>query len=92
MNWDFAGGLALPLRDLVIYEMHVGDFTGEYHGLRAPLDAVVDKLDYLAALGFNAILFMPWTAWKHRDFDWGYELASVDDLYANGGIHGLHNT
>ena len=76
----------LPLRDLVIYEMHVDDFTDEYRGLRAPLDAVVDKLDYLAVLGFNAILFMPWTAWKHRDFDWGYEpyqYFAVEYRYAN---------
>jgi pullulanase len=61
------------LRDLIIYEMHVDDFTDEYRGVRAPLDAVVDKLDYLCSLNFNAILFMPWTAWKHIDFDWGYE-------------------
>ncbi len=62
-----------PLQDLIVYEMNVDDFTSEYRLARAPLDAVVDKLDALVALGFNAILFMPWTAWKNRDFDWGYE-------------------
>ncbi len=61
------------LRDLIIYEMNIDDFTNEYRGLRAPLDAVTDKLDYLVNMGFNAVLFMPWTAWKYRDFDWGYE-------------------
>jgi 1,4-alpha-glucan branching enzyme len=61
------------LRDLVVYEMNIDDFTDEYRGARAPLDSVVDKLDYLADHGFNAILFMPWTAWKHRAYDWGYE-------------------
>jgi len=75
-----------PLRDLVIYELMLDDFTDEYRQGRAPLAAVVDRLDYLVALGFNAILFMPWTAWKNRDFDWGYEpfqYFSVEYRYAN---------
>ncbi len=78
------------LRDLVIYEMHVDDFTDEYRGERAPLDAVKDKLDYLTLLGINAILFMPWTAWKNRDFDWGYEpyqYFAVEYRYANDLNH-----
>jgi 1,4-alpha-glucan branching enzyme len=75
-----------PLRDLVVYEVMLDDFTDEYRGSRAPLDAVVDRLDYLASLGINAILCMPWTAWKSRDFDWGYEpfqYFSVAYRYAN---------
>lgn len=63
----------LPLRDLVVYEMNIDDFTAGFRGCRAPLDAVHDKLGYLKELGINAILFMPWTAWKHQDYDWGYE-------------------
>jgi pullulanase len=80
-----AGGRK-PLRDLVIYEMMIDDFTSEYIEDRAPLDAVIGKLDYLKELGFNAILFMPWTAWKNRDFDWGYEpfqYFAVEYRYAN---------
>jgi pullulanase len=60
------------LRDLIVYEMNIDDFTDEFRAARAPLDAVTDKLDYLQDMGFNAILFMPWTAWKNRAFDWGY--------------------
>jgi 1,4-alpha-glucan branching enzyme len=67
-----AGGRK-PYADLVVYELMIDDFTAEYRGARAPLDAVTDRLDDLAALGFTAIEFMPWTAWKNRDFDWGYE-------------------
>ncbi|HET9873677.1 MAG TPA: alpha-amylase family glycosyl hydrolase [Propionibacteriaceae bacterium] len=67
-----AGGRR-PLSELTMYELMIDDFTAEYRGGRAPLDAVVDKLDDLAALGVNAILFMPWTAWKNQSFDWGYE-------------------
>jgi pullulanase len=63
----------LPLADLNVYELMIDDFTAGYRGLRAPLDAITDKLDELVATGFNAILLMPWTAWTNPDFDWGYE-------------------
>lgn len=63
----------LPLQDLVIYELMLDDFTAEYRGGRAPLDAVWDKLDYLQALGINAIEFMPWTSWPEGGFSWGYD-------------------
>jgi 1,4-alpha-glucan branching enzyme len=75
-----------PLRDLVVYELMLDDFTDEYRDGRAPLSAAIDQLDRLRGLGFNAILFMPWTAWKNRDYDWGYEpfqYFSVEYRYAN---------
>jgi glycosidase len=62
-----------PLTDLVVYELMIDDFTAEYRGGKAPLDAVIDRLDNLAGIGVNAILFMPWTAWHDTDFDWGYD-------------------
>ncbi len=81
-----AGGRK-PLRDLVIYELMIDDFTDEYRGARAPIDAVRDKLDYLKdQLGVNAILFMPWTAWPGEGFNWGYTpylYFSVEYRYAN---------
>jgi 1,4-alpha-glucan branching enzyme len=63
----------LPLRDLVIYELMIDDFTAEYRGDRAPIDAVHDRLPYLERLGINAIEFMPWTAWPGGGFSWGYD-------------------
>lgn len=75
------------LRDLVIYELNLDDFTDEYRGGRAPLDAVVDKLKHIKDLGFNAILVMPWTEWPGKGFNWGYEpflYFSVAFRYANG--------
>lgn len=74
------------LRDLIIYELMIDDFTNGYQQAEAPLAAVIHKLDYVKSLGFNAILFMPWTAWKNRDFDWGYEpfqFFAVEYRYAN---------
>lgn len=75
-----------PLKDLIIYELMIDDFTDEYREGRAPLDAVIDKLDYLKELGFNAIEFMPWTAWPDNSFSWGYipfQFFSVEYRYAN---------
>jgi 1,4-alpha-glucan branching enzyme len=76
----------LPLRDLVIYEMMLDDFTRGYRKDRAPLDAVEDKLTVLRNLGINAIEFMPWTAWNNDDFSWGYNpyaFFSVEHAYYN---------
>jgi pullulanase len=75
-----------PLRELILYEMHIDDFTDEYRGVRAPLDAVQDKLDYLVGLGVEAILMMPWTAWRDKYYDWGYapfQYFAVEYIYAN---------
>lgn len=79
-------GGRLPLAELNVYELMIDDFTAEDRGSRAPLAAVIDRLDDLAAAGFNAILFMPWTAWKNPLFDWGYEpfqYFSVETRYTN---------
>lgn len=63
----------LPQRDLIIYELMPDDFTAEFRGAAAPFDAIRTKLDYLQALGINAVEFMPWTAWPGGGFNWGYE-------------------
>ena len=61
-----------PQRDLILYELHLDDFTSDFRENRAPMEAAADKLEYLLSLGVNAILFMPWTTWQNRYFDWGY--------------------
>jgi pullulanase len=77
--------------------MNIDDFTRGFRRGRAPLAALIPgeisqesgtipTLDYLAGLGVNAILFMPWTAWKNRDFDWGYvpfQYFAVEYRYVN---------
>jgi pullulanase len=72
------------LADIVIYELMIDDFTAGYRGSRAPVDAVLDKLDHLLALGVNTIEFMPWTAWRGQAFSWGYDpllFFSVENRY-----------
>lgn len=65
-------GERVPFHDLIIYELMIDDFTADFRENRAPVDAVKDKIDYLADLGTNAIEFMPWTAWRGGEFSWGY--------------------
>jgi maltooligosyltrehalose trehalohydrolase len=50
--------------DLVVYELHVEEFNSTF-------DGVVERLDYLKALGVNCLELMPVTSLK-VDFDWGY--------------------
>jgi 1,4-alpha-glucan branching enzyme len=50
--------------ELVIYEMHVGEFGDTFQG-------VIERLDYLAGLGVNAIELMPVTEYP-GDNSWGY--------------------
>jgi pullulanase len=79
-------GAPLSPRDLVAYELMIDDFTAEYRGTRAPVDAVMDRLDYLQGLGVNAIEFMPFTAWPGGGFSWGYDpvqFFSVEYRYIN---------
>ena len=69
-------------RDLVIYELHVGDFTGG-HGDRGPggeyekgqFKHVIEKLDYLRELGINCIELLPVKEFPGKG--WGYTLRSL---------------
>lgn len=60
-------------RDLVIYELHVGDFSGGEADpfQRGTFDDVTQKLDYLADLGVNAIEMMPVKEFPGTH-GWGY--------------------
>lgn len=63
-----------PVKELVIYELMIDDFTEQYKTKdESMLEAVNRKLDYIQNYGFNAILFMPWTAWNKNSYNWGYE-------------------
>jgi maltooligosyltrehalose trehalohydrolase len=59
---------AMPaLKDLVIYELHVGTFTRE-----GTFDTAIEKLGALAELGVNAIELMPIAEFPGRR-GWGYD-------------------
>jgi 1,4-alpha-glucan branching enzyme len=58
--WHDAGYRPPPFNDLVVYQLHVGTFYGPHRERRVArfLD-VLDRLDYLVALGVNAIEPLP---------------------------------
>ncbi|MBC8042538.1 MAG: alpha amylase C-terminal domain-containing protein [Rhizobacter sp.] len=59
--------------ELVIYELHVADFSGGEPDAykRGKYENVVEKLDYLTGLGINAIELMPIKEYP-GDYGWGY--------------------
>ena len=62
----------------VVYELHVGTFTAE-----GTLDAAVERLDHLVALGIDVVEVMPVAAFPGR-WGWGYDgvaLYAVHDGY-----------
>jgi 1,4-alpha-glucan branching enzyme len=64
----------LPADDaLVIYEMHVADFSGgeDDPNPRGKFKHAIEKLDYLSELGINAIELMPVKEYP-GDYSWGY--------------------
>jgi maltooligosyltrehalose trehalohydrolase len=68
--WQDEGWRGVPLRELVFYELHLGTFTPE--GTYAAAEA---KLDYLKALGVNALELMPVADFPGR-WNWGYDPAA----------------
>lgn len=76
-----------PLKDLVIYELMIDNFTkGLMKDGESPIDVLLrdEVIDHFEKLGINAIEFMPWTAWPGGGFLWGYRpylFFSVTDRY-----------
>jgi maltooligosyltrehalose trehalohydrolase len=78
-TWNLA-----PLRQAVIYELHIGTFTPG-----GSFDSAIEKLDYLAELGITHVELMP-VAEFSGDRGWGYD--GVDlcaPHHAYGGPDGL---
>ncbi|MCK5337017.1 MAG: hypothetical protein KAQ67_12690 [Gammaproteobacteria bacterium] len=81
-NWDDASFKVPHVDDMVVYELHVGEFNQNFAGIEK-------QIDYLWDLGINVIEVMPFTNVK-EDVEWGYTpLAyfAADERY--GGSLGL---
>jgi maltooligosyltrehalose trehalohydrolase len=79
-----ADPVAVPLDELVIYELHVGTFTPE-----GTFEAAIPRLDALAGLGVTAIELMP-VATFPGDRGWGYDgVLTWAPHRAYGGPQGL---
>ncbi|HUB08136.1 MAG TPA: malto-oligosyltrehalose trehalohydrolase [Myxococcales bacterium] len=82
--WRSQGFRAPPLRDLVIYELHVGTFTAE-----GTFDAALRELPALRDLGVTAVELMP-VAQFPGERDWGYDGVDLFAAQASyGGPDGL---
>lgn len=62
---------APPLKSGILYELHVGTFTE-----KGTLDAAIDRLSYLADLGFTHIELMPVASFA-GNHGWGYDGVAI---------------
>ena len=80
--WDDDAFKVPHVDDMVVYELHVGEFNQDFAGLEK-------QIDYLWGLGINVIEVMPFTNVK-EDVEWGYTplgYFAADERY--GGSAGL---
>jgi len=83
-QWEDPDWSGIPLKEMVIYELHAGTFTGD-----GSFDAIIPRLDDLCDLGINAINIMP-VAQFPGERNWGYDGVypyAVQNSY--GGPDGL---
>lgn len=83
--WTDQSWRGLPLRDFIIYELHVGTFTRE-----GTFEAIIPHLAYLKdTVGMTAIELMPVAQFPGRR-NWGYDGAYPFAVQASyGGPQGL---
>lgn len=65
--WGDGAWFGIPLRDYILYELHVGTFTTE-----GTFDAIIPQLPMLKDLGITAIELMP-VAQFPGSRNWGYD-------------------
>jgi malto-oligosyltrehalose trehalohydrolase len=83
-QWTDQGWRGRPLQGSVVYELHVGTFTGA-----GTFDAAIERLDHLVELGVDVVELLPVAAFPGRH-GWGYDgvhLWAVHEPY--GGPDGL---
>lgn len=82
--WTDQSWIGLPLRDYVIYELHVGTYTPE-----GTFDAIIARLPQLRTLGITALELMPVSQFP-GDRNWGYDgVYPYAPHHSYGGPQGL---
>lgn len=66
-NWKDQNWRGMPLREMIMYELHVGTFTPE-----GVFEAIIPRLDEIAAIGINVIELMPVSQFPGNR-NWGYD-------------------
>jgi len=69
--WQTSGFIPAPFSDTVVYELHLGSFVRSTPTTIGTWADAASKLDYLAALGINAVEVMPPMGCA-TDNTWGY--------------------
>ncbi|MCK7554323.1 malto-oligosyltrehalose trehalohydrolase [Chitinophaga sedimenti] len=83
-NWTDISWKGLPLKDMLLYELHTGTFTAA-----GDFDGVIDRLDDLLHLGVNTIEIMP-VAQFPGTRNWGYDgVYPFAVQHSYGGPRGL---
>lgn len=83
-TWTDSAWRGIPLREMILYELHVGTFTRE-----GTFDAVIGRLAELKELGINAVELMPVAQFPGRR-NWGYDgVYPYAVQHSYGGPHGL---
>ena len=88
-KWNSPETVLANWNELVLYELHVGNFTAGPHNSPGRFEQVAARLPYLKNLGINALEIMPPMAFP-SERSWGYNLTNpfaVDGSY--GGPDGL---
>ena len=81
-EWQSVNYLRPSLDTLVIYELHVDDFSAQGNGQGRFVD-VIDRLDHLRSVGINAIELLPITEFPGTH-SWGYDpklMSAVESRY-----------
>ena len=82
--WTDQSWQAPPLETAILYELHVGTFTPQ-----GTFDGVIERLNYLLALGITHIQLMPIAEFP-GEFGWGYDGVSLFAVrHQYGGPDGL---
>jgi len=77
-EWNDEKFQALPMASAILYELHIGTFTGQ-----GTLDSAIDRLNHLVELGITHVELMPVASFAGRH-GWGYDgvaLFSVHEPY-----------
>jgi maltooligosyltrehalose trehalohydrolase len=83
-RWTDADWPGVPLKNYIIYELHIGTFTSQGN-----FDATIEKLPYLKKMGITVIEIMPVAAFPGTR-NWGYDGVSPYAVQASyGGPDGL---
>tara|TARA_S200000501_G_scaffold127427_2_gene120379 strand:- start:1923 stop:4817 length:2895 start_codon:yes stop_codon:yes gene_type:complete len=72
-EWNDESYIRPEVKDLVIYEMHIGDYSGDEFNF-GDFSDVIEKINsgYFTDLGINAIEFMPVNEFE-GSYSWGYD-------------------